>query len=79
MYIGHPYFGEISSQVLCTFFNGVVVLLLGNMFLFDNGLVLRFLSKIQMRTSLVAQWLRLCAAKARDAGELRCHKEWPKN
>ena len=30
VYIGHPYFGEISSQVLCTFFNGVVVLLLGH-------------------------------------------------
>ena len=30
MYSGHPYFGEISSQVLCTFFNGVVVLLLGH-------------------------------------------------
>ena len=67
MYIGHPYFGEISSQVFCTFFNGVVVLLLGTMFLFDNSVVLRFLSKIQMRTSLVVQ-LRLCAAEARGAG-----------
>ena len=45
VFIGHLYvfFGEISSQVLCTFFNGVVVLLLGNIFFFlYNSLVLRF-------------------------------------